>query len=41
MKTVNDEMGRMAEEITERIRRFLPSQKGYQKTVAEAMTYSA
>ena len=40
MKTVNDEMGRMAEEITERIRRFLPSQKGYQKTVEEAMTYS-
>ena len=40
MKTLNDEMGRLAEEITERIGRFLPSEDGYQKTVAEAMKYS-
>ena len=40
MKTLNLELGKMAEEITERISPYLPSQKGYQVNLEEAMTYS-
>ena len=40
MKTLNLELGKMAEEITERTSPYLPSQKGYQVNLEEAMTYS-
>ncbi|MBR6020681.1 MAG: polyprenyl synthetase family protein [Lachnospiraceae bacterium] len=40
MKTVNEEMRILADEITERISRFLPEAEGYRATIEDAMTYS-
>ena len=40
MNTPNLDFGQMAEEITERIRRFLPAVEGYQRNLGEAMVYS-
>ena len=40
MNTMNLEMGKLAEEITERIRKFLPAGGEYQNTLDEAMAYS-
>lgn len=37
---MEQEIHKRAEEIEEIIRRYLPKEEGYQKTVMEAMNYS-